>query len=96
MGIELTPVSALWVGYLGDLVFALLAGSVIGLLRWASQPETPVARGTESATEQLWRGRSEARGHPLRFMARWIGILVGLFVLKAITDSVWTLVWFGF
>ena len=94
---ELTPLQAVGFGLLGDLVFAVVVGSIIGLVRWATHPQATTAQGTEFASGWPGHNRPEVtRGHPLGFVLRWVGILIGLFMLKFFTDWVWTLAWFGF
>ena len=94
---ELTPLQALGFGLLGDLVFALVFGTIIGLVRWASQSQAATAQGTDFTPEWSVRNQPDThRGHPLGFVLRWIGILIGLFMLKFLTDWVWTLLWLGF
>ena len=44
----------------------------------------------------LWVSRPEAtRGHPVGLVLRWIGILVGLFVLRLVFSVPWNWFWFG-
>lgn len=86
---ELTPLQAIGFGLLGDLVFALVFGTIIGLMRWASQPQAETAPGTGFASECSVRNCAESiRGNPLGFVQHWIGVLIVLFVLKSLADSV--------
>ena len=55
---------------LGDLVFALMAGSAVGFVLWRRRPET-------------------IRGHPVASMLRWMGVVVGLFVLRGVLAFFW-------
>ena len=82
--------------WLGNLVFAVVVGSVVGLVRH-NQPEATLNsdRGVPWDAEGRLQGRREAtRGSPVGSMLRWIGGIFGLVALNSVVGTLLYMVWF--